>query len=165
MKTEELNLTIDELGILCRLYMDSKLSVLEEKELEYLLSQTSLTSPAVREVRSLMLIEESKLYSSKPAKTNKHVNWKLFSGIAASIAILVSVAFNLVSPRDSRQPGGQSTVYVAAYSNGVRMDGLEAVNATNIAMAKADSLMKYASLTEHNYMKKANDIISQTFNN
>ncbi len=40
MKTDEMNLTVEELEELCRLYMDCKLSVMEEKELEYVLSQT-----------------------------------------------------------------------------------------------------------------------------
>lgn len=165
MKTDELDLTVDELEELCRLYEDCKLSVLEEKELEYVLSQTSTTSPLIDDVRSLMGIRELSIPLSKPRIVKRNWNWRLFSGIAASIAILVSVVFYIVSPQENIPNHNGSTVYVAAYSHGQRLNGSDAITSTDIAMAKADSLMNLAALAEHDCMIKANDIISQTFNN
>lgn len=165
MKTDELSLTIEELDELCRLYMDCKLSVLEEKELEYVLSRTPLTSPAIKEVRSLVGIRTLKLTQSKPKSAKRNWNWRLFSGIAASIAILISVAIYFVSPQENMHSNNGTTVYVAAYSHGQRLNERDAITSTDIAMAKADSLIQYATLTERHYMMRANDIISETSQN
>lgn len=165
MKTDELNLTVAELEELCRLYMDCKLSVLEEKELEYVLSQTSLSSPSIEEVRSLMDIQVMPIRSSKPARSRRNWNWRFCSGIAASIAIFLSVAIYFFSPQENLPGNDGTTVYIAAYHEGHQLDEREAIASTNIAMAKADSLMQYAALTEREYLMRANDIISETSNN
>lgn len=165
MKTDELNMTVDELDELCRLYMDCKLSVLEEKELEYVLSQTSLTSISIQEVRNLMDIQVTPIRSSKPARARLNWNWRMFSGIAASLAIIISVAICLVFPHKNMPDNNSSTVYIAAYFHGQKLNERDAIASTNIAMSKADSLMQYAILTEREYMLRANDIISETFNN
>lgn len=165
MKTDELNITVAELDELCRLYMDCKLSVMEEKELEYVLSKTSTTSPTIDEVRHLLGVHKLPTSSLKPATTKRIWNWRLFSGIAASIALILSVAFYFASPHDTLNSADNDTVYIAAYSNGERLNEREAIETTTIAMAKADSLMYYASLVERANMQKANEIISETFNN
>jgi len=164
MKPKELNLTIKELDELCRLYMDCRLSVMEEKELEYILSHTALTSPAIDEVKALMNIQLLP-QSSRLTPGKRRWNWRYISGIAASVAVLVSVALFFSAPEKSNPPENESGVYIAAYSNGERLSGNDAVTATSIAMAKADSLMNYAALAEHEYMRKADDIITGTFNN
>lgn len=163
MKTDELILTAAELEELCRLYMDCKLSVLEEKELEYILSRTEITSPAITDARSLMEVNIPK--QSKVHSGPKHNwNWRLFSSIAASIAVAVSAVFYFTSPQDSLRNPDRPT-YIAAYRNGLRLNDQDAALATDIAIAKADSLMNYASLAEHANMQKADEIISETFKN
>lgn len=165
MKTDEMNLTVAELDELCRLYMDCKLSVLEEKELEYVISQTTLTSPAIEEVRSLMDIQVIPIRSLKPERAKSNWNWRLLSGMAASLAIILSVAIHFISPQENITDHNSSTVYVYAYSHGQQLSEREAIASTDIAMARADSLMRYAALTEREYMMRANDIISETSNN
>ncbi len=165
MKTEELNLTIDELDKLCHLYIDCKLSVLEEKEFEYILSKTALTSSSIEEVRSLMGIQILPVSSSKQIRAKHNWNWRLFSGIAASVIIIISVAFFLVSPQENIQEHDGSSVFITAYCHGKHLNEQDAIASTNIAMAKADSLMRYAAITERYYMMRANDIISETSNN
>lgn len=164
MKTDELNLTVKELDELCRLYMDCRLSVLEERQLEYILSRSSLTSESIAEVRSLMDIQLLNKYENTIHKT-RYWNWRYVSGIAASIAILLSVAIYSTSHRNDNLYGDNPNIYIAAYSHGERLNHKEAISATNLAMAKADSLMNLASLTERDYMLRANDIINETFNN
>lgn len=164
MKTDELNLTAEELDELCRLYMDCKLSVLEEKELEYVLSHTSLTSPSIDEVRSIMNIPAiARPY--KASRKPKFRIWKFVSGIAASLAVILSVACFFLSSKTSNMSDSDTAVYIAAYCHGELLSDKEAVVATNIAIAKADSLMNLASLTEREYMLKANNIINETHNN
>lgn len=160
MKTEELNLTAEELDELCRLYMDCKLSVLEEKELEYVLSLTSMTSPTIKKVRSLMNIT---LY--KTSRKSKFRILKYVSGIAASLAAILSIACFFFYSQTSNMSDGDTAGYIAAYRHGELLNDKEAVVATNIAIAKADSLMHLASLTEREYMLKANNIINETHNN
>ncbi len=168
MKTDELNLTVKELDELCRMYMDCKLSVLEERELEYILSHSSFTSESIAEVRSLMNIQLL-TQPKKPISKTRSWNWRYVAGIAASIAILLSVAIYSMSystlHRNDNLYGDNSNIFVAAYSHGERLNHKEAISATNLAMAKADSLMNLASLTERDYMLRANDIINETFNN
>lgn len=163
MKTDELNLTIEELDELCRLYMDCKLSVLEEKELEYILTRTELTSPSIDEVRSLMNIQL--LHSPQPSVKKRTRNWGYFSGIAASLAVILSAVTFLLLPFCGNLSDTKQNVYIAAYSHGERLNGRDAIKATDEAMAKADSLMNYAALNERQYMLKAENIITLSFNN
>lgn len=165
MKTDDLNLTVDGLDELCRLYMDCKLSVMEEKELEYVLSHTSLTTSSIEEVRSLMGIQVLPVCSSKQARAKRNWNWRLFLGTAASVAIIISVAIYFVSQQGNMPEHNGSPVSITAYCHGQQLNEHDAIASTNIAMSKADSLMRYAALTEHDYMKRANDIISETSNN
>lgn len=162
MKTDIINLTVEELNELCLLYMECKLTVLEEKELEYLLSLSPVSSPEIEEVRSLIGIRLPQRSTIQPKVRSK---WRFFTGIAASVAILLSVGFYLFRSAEPVSSSAESAQYMAAYSHGRRLDGREAENATINAMAKADSLMYYASLMERDCMMKAEDIISETFNN
>ena len=164
MKTEELNLTIDELNKLCHLYMDCKLSVLEEKELEYILSKTALTSPSIEEVKNLMKIQVLKPQYIVPRKTTFR-NWRYISGIAASLAIIFSMGYYFSFSKSSSSLQNDSSVYIAAYSHGNRLSDKKAISATYSAMAKADSLMNLASLIERKNMLKANNIINETLIN
>lgn len=163
MKANDVRLTMHETEQLCRLYMDCQLTVLEETELQYVLGKLPYSSPCIDEVRALMGISvpESVKRSSKKRFGRFYVRTVL--DIAASIAILFAVGAFLFLDRDI--PGNDNVNYIAAYSQGRKLNGTEAVSATNRAISRADSLMRYASLTEHNYMMKANDIISATSNN
>lgn len=164
MKIDELNLSVDELDKLCHLYMDCKLTVLEEKELEFVLTQSSFTSPVIEEVRSLMAITYLPK-QKKPIYKTSFLNWKYISGVAASLAVMFSIAYYLFFYQSSILQDNNSSAHVYAYHHGERLNDKEAVSSTNIAMAKADSLMNLASLTEHEYMLKANDIINETLKN
>lgn len=164
MKTDKLTLTIEELDQLCRLYMDCKLSVLEEKELEYILCSTPLTSPSIAEVKALMNIQVLP-GADNGIRKKRFLNWKYVTGIAASIAVILTMTLHFTATRTSSPYDSSSDMYISAYSSGKRLSDSEAVRATNLAMAKADSLINYASLTEHEYMLRANNIIDETLNN
>lgn len=159
MKTDELNLTIDELDKLCRLYMDCELSVLEEKELEYVLSRTNLSSPAIDDVRDIMKIDVSGHSHPETVVPRVSRRWKYISRIAASVTVALSIAL-FFNPSDNNP-----ATYIEAYSHGKQLDGEEAVLSTGIAMAKADSLMNLAASAERENMLKAEDIITRTFPN
>lgn len=163
MKKDEMNLTREELDRLCRLYMDCRLSVLEEKELEYILTTSTLTSESIAEVKSLMNV--GLLTGSTEARHNKSF-WTdaHFIRIAASIVVLLCVGLYVLLPRTSGSSEVASNVYITAYSNGKCLSRDEALEATDLAMAKADSLMRYASAMEQDYSLKANTIIETLSN-
>lgn len=54
MKEHDVKLTLQETEQLCRLYMDCRLTVLEETELQYVLGRIPYSSPCIDEVRMLM---------------------------------------------------------------------------------------------------------------
>ncbi len=120
MKTDELNLTIGELDKLCRLYMDCQLSVLEEKELEYILSRTALTSPSIEEVRRLIGIHTLKPSSSNPSIRKKFIDWRIPTGIVAGIAMMLCVGSAFLKSGDSIS--SVSNDYIA-YVNGREIRG------------------------------------------
>lgn len=161
MKTDEMNLTTAELDELCRLYMDCKLSVMEEKELEYVLSQTSQTSPSIEDVRSLLGIQ-LKLTQSKPIGKKKFWNWWYAAGIAASAAILFGIGVAVLSPNNS-----PSTAHVdcIAYVNGNEIHGDAAMAHIESETQKAEMFIsKMAELEEEEqnkiekFMNHQNDI-------
>ena len=57
MKQTTEQFTIEEAERLCQLYTDCQLSVLEETELEFVLSQAELDSPMIQDTRKLMGIQ------------------------------------------------------------------------------------------------------------
>lgn len=70
MKEQDIKLTLQETEQLCRLYMDCRLSVLEETELQYVLGKLPYSSPCIDEVRMLMghQISQKALKSTKIKK-------------------------------------------------------------------------------------------------
>lgn len=166
MKEQDVKLTLHETEQLCRLYMDCKLSVLEETELQYVLGKLPYSSPCIDEVRRLMGLTIAK--ETKKSSKIKFRFWESKSviSIAASFTILLIAGITLFRNQSiNAHPDDDTDVYISAYSYGELLKGSEAIAATNIAIAKADSLMKYASVTESNYMMKANDIIYVTSDN
>lgn len=159
MKETESDFTTKELDALCQLYMDCKLSVLEEKELEYLLSRTSLTSDAIEDVRALMGSGPGPRVKAVPLKRKRSM-WRSPLATAAAVALVVAAA--LVYPLS--HPGGSSAdgeIYIAAYSNGRPLTGKAAESAICEAMARADSLMQYAAVMEHEAMQRAEQIVNR----
>lgn len=164
MKHDPLNLTIEELDILCQLYMECKLTALEEKELEYALTRTDLSSPAIDEVRSLTGIRLLPRPET-PAVRRRHRAWSHIAGMAAGLAVVVTLAIYLFRPSATDLSGQNHSVYIAAYSHGKPLSDTEAITATGSAMARADSLMRVAAAAERDHMRRAESIISETFNN
>lgn len=158
MNTDEIKMTVHELDELCRLYMDGRLSVLEEKELEYILTRTEETSPYIDDVRSLINISVGAT-ESRAKRASKVSKWLWISGIAASIAAMVCTV-NIYSHSFESGSQDESQFYAAAYIDGHRLDDSEAIVYNDIAMARADSLMNYADATEQKYMVQAENIIS-----
>lgn len=151
MRNDELTLTIDELDELCRLYMDCELSVLEEKELEYVLSQTTLSSPSIEEVRSLAGIQAIKSAPSKPVIKKKFSNWWLTTGIAASVAILLGIGVTVLKTDNSISSGSESCI---AYVNGQEIRGDAAIALIDSETRKAEEFISRMSELEKEEQNK-----------
>ena len=85
MKQNAKHITMEEAEQLCRLYMDCQLSVLEETELEYVLMQSELDSPLLRETRALMGLSRSVNLQAK--KKRLFVTWGWRAAACAAILI------------------------------------------------------------------------------
>lgn len=149
MKEHDDKLTLQETEQLCRLYMDCRLTVLEETELEYLLGKLPYSSPIIDETRMLMGIaaKPKQIHKiSHPKKWRRIVS--LAVGMAASIALFIGVFFSL---QDNPQ---SPDCYIIAYENGHRLSQQQAEAAVEASIEKAEALMKNAEAVERAELAK-----------
>ena len=84
--------TKEELEILCQFYIDCQLSVLEEVELEYVLTHCHFASPIINETKDLIAISRKlKLKASKPYKSIW--TWPLRVAACGTIALSAFTLF------------------------------------------------------------------------
>lgn len=144
MKERDSKLTLQETELLCSLYMDCKLSVLEETELQYVLSKTDYHSPLIDEVRTLMRIELSTANKTfEKVEPKKKWTWAkrtFYSGIAASIVILLGIG--LSTYHTSSTSHNSSASYYLAYANGHRLSDEEARLQIEADMRLADAFIR-----------------------
>ncbi len=96
MMEKKTYLSMEETEQLCRLYMECKLTRLEEAELQYVLGMLPYTSPVIEEVRTLMNLSLSyEGNSTDRLLVNTHVKKKIkmrrLMLSAASIALILSI--------------------------------------------------------------------------
>lgn len=128
MKEQEDKLTLQETEQLCRLYIDCRLSVLEETELRYFLTRADYHSPLIDEARQIMDIDSyiSDKSFTKSGTSRKLISrkWQIYIGIAASIALVISIGFSFRQFSSHRSSAPQS--YCIAYVDGHRLSDDEA---------------------------------------
>lgn len=153
MKYDNIILTLQETEELCRLYLECKLSLLEETELQYVLSKMTYSSDVINEARESMiaegLIAENKVLRKK--KKPKWLGWSV--GIAASVAFLFPVAmflFNHNIERGEYMAGNDADngEVVIAYVNGKRLGPEASAKSVNDAIEQANRLMAMAIAKE-----------------
>lgn len=139
MKDHDIKLTLQETEQLCRLYMDCKLSVLEETELQYVLGKLPYSSPCIDEVRMLMGLSLKRSIIRKtvsPPYLRRILT--LTIGMAASIALLIG--FFGYGSKSHNAPDN----YIVAYENGHRLSRHQAEAAVEASIEKAQALMNSA---------------------
>ena len=137
MSDYELNLTIEELETLCNLYMECKLTPLEEVELEFIIQNTNLQSPLITDIKKIMSFEELKYLKSvnQTRRNFRNNNWiKLIPGIAASLLIMALVSLFIFSSYNTIS--SPETIYCRVYSNGHQVDYDEALEIANKNLEK-----------------------------
>lgn len=144
MKKQDVKLTIRETEQLCSLYMDCSLSVLEETELRYLLSQIDYHSPLIDEVRQVMKIDtyisDNPLINSERHGNFKFRKWKVYMSIAASIAIIIGIGF--FNWESFSNDSIENKPFYMAYVNGHRLSEKEARLQIEASEKAADDFIK-----------------------
>lgn len=150
MKETDHILSLLETEQLCQMYLDCRLSVLEEQELKYVLSRIEYTSSLIDEVRGVMGIEEKivekKMPSAKLKRTHSIYNYKLFLGIAASFALLIVIAISLFRNSSVHYPDDS---YYIAYADGQRLSEEEAKRQIFTEIQAADEFVREMDEMEH----------------
>ncbi len=159
MKEQDVKLTIQETEQLCRLYMDCRLSVLEETELQYVLGRLPYTSPCIDEVRMLMgLTVPPKTFKTR-LKPFGFLRSRSAVSIAASFALLfiIVIAFLL-----NKSASGQSSdeLYIA-YANGQEVSPEQAVRQVEADMKTAEEFLSHIEELESREQRMVDSFINQ----
>lgn len=107
MKDKELELSVAELETLCNLYLDCKLSVLEETELYFVLLNTDKESVLINDTRSIMGVER-RVAGVQTVSINKTPFYKRFVFYGAA-AVLILVFLGIVKLVSVERPINQSS--------------------------------------------------------
>lgn len=162
MIEQDNSLSLQETEQLCEFFMNCKLSVLQENELRYVLTQLDHHSPLIDETRTLMGIELSAFDKPHPISSRIGKRWwnrkSLYFSIAASIALIVGlgVSFLRNSTSGFATPG---TEYIA-YVNGHRLDKEAAITQVEADILLAESILK--EMSDREEMEK--NLIDNFFN-
>lgn len=150
MKEQYDKLTLHETEQLCRLYMDCRLSVLEETELQYVLSRVDYHSPVIDDVRGIMGITRAnggvRTVQPKPIRRYRLSKRLLYPGIAASIAIIFSLGIVMFHGASTR-PEPEHSYYIA-YAGGRRLNDDAARQQIEADKKKAEAFFKKMSELE-----------------
>lgn len=121
MSTKE-KLTIQELEQLSQAYMDCRLSILQERDLELVLLSSDVSSPLIDEARGLMGLENSMaILSVNGIKHKKCVRMRFFKYVGIAAAIAIATIFSLVYLRPTTTTKNSPEIYV--YVDGEVLSG------------------------------------------
>lgn len=147
MKEQDAKLTLTEIEQLCHLYMECRLNVLEETELQYVLTQVVFHSPLIDDVRGIMGITQTVAAGKKVTRRKLSFRKRMvYTGIAASIALLLGIGLTFFHTSSSRQDVSES--YYIAYADGQRLDDEAAKAKIEAEIRAADKFIKEMSEIE-----------------
>lgn len=109
MKDKNIELSVGELETLCNLYIECKLSVLEETELYYVLLKTDKESSLINDTRTIMGIER-KITVSMPTSFSKKPFYKRFAFYVAAACIAIIVVFAVLISKFGELTSPQTTI-------------------------------------------------------
>lgn len=147
MKEQDIKLTLQETEQLCRMYMDCRLTVLEEAELRYVLDKLPYSTPCIDEARQAMAAELSMSPREKTAVVGQRHRWRFgwIAGIAASIALVL--AFSIPYIASERGDVAGEGMFIA-YEGGRKLDPESSEIAVESSLKRAEALMAMAEALE-----------------
>lgn len=146
-------LSLEETEQLCRLFMECKLTLLEEAELQYVLGKLSYSSPVIEESRKIMDIslayelKRTERAITKPNEKKKFIRKILFA--AASVAILLSVG--IPTYLHFKQ---ESDLYCQVFSNGQEVSGDKAMVIAEGELERIDKFFENMNNIESEQQQK-----------
>ena len=162
-----MELSVGELETLCNLYIECKLSVLEETELYYVLLKTDKNSALINEAKAIMGIERKIAYS-KPTTHRKKPFYKGFTfyGATACLALVIAISvpkiFNDRTDENNRVNITSTPIECVVYSNGKRISGEEAISIAQTNIDKMNSFEKKIQLHVESEQEKIESFMSKT---
>ncbi|MDE6380412.1 MAG: hypothetical protein K2L11_08065 [Muribaculaceae bacterium] len=151
---KEKYLSMEETEQLCSLYMECRLSKLEETELEYILGFLPYSSPIIEEARALMSISlsssmEVKDASPKKRETRRKQMVKRITISAASFLLLMSIG--IATYQHFRQ---QSEIYCQVFAYGKEVGRDKAMAMAEEEMKRIDRFFEIMSDAESEQQQK-----------
>lgn len=159
MKEHNVILTLQEIEQLCRLYIDCRLTVLEETELQYVLGKIPYSSPCIDEARLLMGIAIPMSVKESSKKRFTWFNRKNAVGIAASISILLACGLTLFNAPVGND-NDSSGIYIA-YANGQKVSAELSVQQVKSDMEQADEFLKHIAKMKAEEQEQIENFIKQ----
>ena len=146
-------LSMEETEQLCRLFMECKLTILEEAELQYVLGILPYSSPVIEEARTLMNIslacelESKERLRIKPKEKKNALRKILFA--AATVAILLSVG--IPTYLHFKQ---ESDLYCQVFFNGEELSGEKALVIAEGELERIDKFFENMNNIESEQQQK-----------
>lgn len=159
MKEEDAKLTLQETEQLCRLYMECRLTVLEETELQYVLGKLPYSSPCIDEVRMLMGIAAEPKSNTPAKKKSGFMRSKTIIGIAASLALLLVASVALFDHGATTTQSGDG--FYIAYANGEKVGREQTVKQVTADMRAADEFLSHIAELEAQEQIMVDNFINQ----
>lgn len=150
-------ISIEETEQLCRLYMECRLTLLEEAELQYVLGLFPYSSPIIEEVRTLMNISLSCELECKesqlkiPGKKKNFIRKALI--VAASVVVLLSVGIPIYLHFKQ-----ESELYCQVFSNGQEVSKDKALAIAEGELERIDKFFEDMKSVESEQQKKIESV-------
>lgn len=159
-------LSLQETEQLCRLYMECKLSVLEETELQYILDKIPYSSPIIDETRESMTAEGI-IFKNRSVRKKPVFRWIRWTvGIAASLIILLTLSITVRNTdginKNILAENESADEIVIAYVAGEKLNKDASIKAATQSIEKAEALMAMVKAIERENKIKQENIINFT---
>lgn len=152
MNKQDINLTLQDTEQLCRLYMECKLSMLEEKELQYVLTKLPYSTPCINETRVLMGV-------AIPA-ANKIPFWKRHTVLKAAASVAAIAGIGVVMFNIQYGHGTDSPVVCLAYTNGNILSEEQAILQIEADMKEAEIFLHQVAELNAQEQSKIDNLIN-----
>lgn len=141
MKENQTHLSLEETERLCRLYMECRLSLLEETELQYVLGKLEYSSPIINEAKTIMDISLSHHIKNEEADrvpTARKRKWRMrHTVVAASAAAVLALGSSLWLFTDRHDD-----YYCQVFENGKELGRNTAMSMAETEMQRIDNFIE-----------------------